>query len=77
MLQILLPSGPSFLPCVPQAIAEDVPLLEPLTVEKLDQTLRRIPDNTGFGNDCVQPGTIKHALVDAKKRNFAAYWTAS
>ena len=30
-----------------QAIAGDVPLLEPVTVDKLDQTLRRIPDNTG------------------------------
>ena len=49
-----------------QAIAEDAPLLEPLTVEKFEQTLRRIPDNSGLANDCVQPGTIKHALVDAK-----------
>ena len=66
MLQILLPSGQSWLPCV-QAIAEDVPLLEPVTVEKLDQTLRRIPDNTGLNSDCVQPGAIKHAPVDAKQ----------
>ena len=48
------------------AITEDVPLLEPVTVDKLDQTLRRIPDDTGLGSDCVEPGAIKHALVDAK-----------
>ena len=46
-----------------QAIAEDVPLLDPVTVENLDQTLRRIPANTGLGSDCVQPGAIKHAPV--------------
>ena len=50
-----------------QEIAEDFPHLEPVTVEKLDQTLRRIPDNTGLGRDCVQPGAIKHARVDAKQ----------
>ena len=60
-----------------QAIAEDVHHLEPVAVEKLDQTLRRIPDNTGLGSGCVQPGAIKHAPVDAKNRNFAACWTAS
>ena len=49
------------------AIAEDVPLLDPVTVHKLDQTLRRIPDNTGLGCDCVEPGAIKHAPVDAKQ----------
>ena len=51
-----------------QAIAEDVLLLEPVIVEKLDQTLRRIPDNTGIGSGCVQPGAIKHAPVDAKQK---------
>ena len=50
-----------------QAIAEGVPLLEPVTVHKLSQTLRRIPDNTGLGSDCVQPGAIKHAPVEAKQ----------
>ena len=50
-----------------QAIAEDVLLLDPVTVDKLDQTLRRIPDNTGHGCDCVEPGAIKHAPVDAKR----------
>ena len=50
-----------------RAIAEDVHLLEPVTVDKLDQTLRRIPDNTGLGSDCVQPGAIKHAPVEAKQ----------
>ena len=50
-----------------QAIAEDVLLLDPVTVDKLDQTLRRIPDNTGLGCDCVEPGAIKHAPVDAKR----------
>ena len=44
-----------------QAIAEDVPLLEPVTVEKLDQTLRRIRDNTGLGSERV------HVSVDAKQ----------
>ena len=48
------------------AVIEDVPLLEPVTVDKLDQTLRRIPDNTGQGSDCVEPGAIKHAPVGAK-----------
>ena len=48
------------------AIAEDVPLLDPVTVDKLDQTLRRIPDNTGLGYDCVEPGAIKHAPFRAK-----------
>ena len=45
-----------------QAIGEDVPLLEPVTVEKLG-----IPDNTGLGSDCVQPGAINHAPVEAKQ----------
>ena len=49
-----------------QALAEDTPLLEPVSVHKLDQTIRRIPDNTGLGSDCVQPGAIKHAPVEAK-----------
>ena len=49
-----------------QALAEDIPLLEPVSVHKLDQTMRRIPDNTGLGSDCVQPGAIKHAPVEAK-----------
>ena len=48
------------------AIAEDVPLLDSVTVDKLDQTLRRIPDNTGLGSDCVEPGAIRHAAVCAK-----------
>ena len=48
------------------AITEDVPLLEPVTVDKLDQTARRIPDNTGLGSDCVEPGAIKHAPAGAK-----------
>ena len=48
------------------AITEDVPLLEPVSVDKLDQTLRRIPDNTGLGSDCVEPGAFKHAPVGAK-----------
>ena len=48
------------------AITEDVSLLEPVTADKLDQTLRRIPDNTGLGSDCVEPGAIKHAPVGAK-----------
>ena len=39
-----------------QPLAGDIPLLEPVSVHKLDQTLRRIPDNTGLGSDCVQPG---------------------
>ena len=47
------------------AIAEDVPLLDQVTVDKLDQMLRRIPDNTGLGSDCVEPGAIKHAPVGA------------
>ena len=38
-----------------------------MTVDKLDQTLRRIPDNTGLGSDCVQPGAIKHAPADVKQ----------
>ena len=50
-----------------QAFAEDVPLLDPVTVDKLDQTLRRIPDNTGLGCGCVEPRAIKHAPVDAKQ----------
>ena len=60
-----------------QALAEDIPLLEPVSVHKLDQTIRRIPDNTGLGSDCVQPGAIKHALVEVLNWNFAAFWTAS
>ena len=59
-----------------QAIAEDVPLLEPVTVHKLDQTLRRIPDNTGLGNDCVQPGAPSTHL-SRPNWNFAAFLTAS
>ena len=50
-----------------QAIAEDVHHLEPVTVAKLDQILRRIPDNTGLGSDCVQPGAIKHTPIVAKQ----------
>ena len=50
-----------------QAIAENVPLLDPVTVDKLDQTLRRIPDSTGLSCDCVEPGATKHAPVDAKQ----------
>ena len=50
-----------------QAIAEDLPLLEPVTVEKLDQAWRRSPDNTGLGSACVPPGVIKHAPVAAKQ----------
>ena len=49
-----------------QALAEDLPRLEPVSVHKLDQTIRRIPDNTGLGSDCVQLGAIKHAPVEAK-----------
>ena len=49
-----------------QVLAEDIHLLEPVPVHKLDQTMRRIPDNTGLGSDCVQPGVVKHAPVDAK-----------
>ena len=48
-----------------QAPDEDIPLLEPVSVRKLDQTTRRIPDNTALGSDCVQPGAIKHAPVQA------------
>ena len=59
-----------------QALAEDIPLLEPVSVHKLDQTIRRIPHNTGLGSDCVQAGFVKHALVQAKL-NFAAFLTAS
>ena len=36
--------GAEFVALRNQTIAEDVPLLEPVTVQ-LDQTLRRIPDN--------------------------------
>ena len=57
------------------ALAEAVPLLEPVSVLKLDQTLRRIPDNTGLGSDCVQPGAAKH--LSRPNWNFAAFWTAS
>ena len=54
------------------------PLLEPVTVDKLDQTLRRIPDNTGLGSDCVEPGVgAKHELchvLDCIIRNGVLPW---
>ena len=49
-----------------QALAEDIHLLEPVSVHKMDKTTRRIPDNFGLGSDCVQPGAIKHAPVFSK-----------
>ena len=59
------------------ATTEDVPLLEPVTVDKLDQTLRRVLDNTGLGSACVEPGAIKHALVLAQNMNGATSCTVS
>ena len=53
-----------------KTIEHNVLLLDPVPIEKLDETLRRIPDNTGLGCDCVQPGAIKHALEDAQNRSF-------
>ena len=61
-----------------QALAEDIPLLEPVSVHKLDQTMRRIPDNTGLGSDCLQPGAIKHApvcrILDSVMREGVLPW---
>ena len=50
-----------------RAIGEDVPLFEPVAVDKLDQTLRRISDNAGLGRDCVEPGAIKHVRGYARQ----------
>ena len=66
MLQILLPSRPNWLPCVPKQLLKTLLFWNQQTVEKLDQTLRRIPYNTVLGSDCVQPGAIKHAPGAAK-----------
>ena len=50
-----------------QAPEEGVLRLEQVTVGRLDQALRRIPDNAGLGSDCVQPGAIKHAHLSAER----------
>ena len=51
MLQILLPSGPSWLPCVPKQLPKTFLFW----------------NHTSLGSDRVQPGAIKHAPVDAKQ----------
>ena len=70
-----VPLGANLVALLAQAIAENVPLVEPVTVEELDQTLRRIPDNTGLGSDCVQPGAIKHCrILDSIMRAGVLPW---